>query len=183
MPSPDQTNPSAAPGKPGVASPRRLRWLLGVEWGMRIVLGGAFLASGVLKLLDPGLFAMAVRNFELIGDPWAPAIAVALPSLEMVTGLGVILHLRPIYRGSLLLLAASLAVFILALAVSWARGLEISCGCFGGNGEVTNYPLAILRNLVLIGLAAALWRSEGRNCSEPPGDRVLEINPQSASPR
>lgn len=148
---------------------------------MRMVLGGAFVLSGLLKLWDPGLFAMAVRNFELIGDPWAPIVAVTLPSLEMVTGLGVLLHLRPVYRASLLLLAASLVVFVVALAISWARGLEISCGCFGGNGELTNYPLAILRNLVLTGLAGALWWSECR-CSSRSAAGPLP-NPQPASPK
>lgn len=128
---------------------------------MRLLLGGTFLASGFLKVKDPGLFAMDVRNFELIGDPWVAVVAVTLPCLELLTGLGVVARLRQIYRGSLLILAASLTVFILAFVISWARGLEISCGCFGGD-EVTNYPLAILRNLGLIGLAGALWWRDNR---------------------
>jgi putative oxidoreductase len=128
---------------------------------MRLVLGGTFIASGFLKLLQPILFSDAIRNFELIGDPWVAVAAVTLPWLELVSGLGVATRFRQIYRGSLLLLAVSLAVFIVAFAISWARGLEIRCGCFGGE-EVTNYPLAILRNLGLIALAGVLWWRETR---------------------
>lgn len=156
---------AALPATTGLApAPARLpgslpAWLC---WGMRLLLGGVFLTSGFLKLKDPGLFSMDVRNFDLIGDPWIAVVALTLPWLELITGGGVAARIRPIYRGSLLLLAGSLAMFILALAISWARGLEISCGCFGASGEVTNYPLAILRNLVLLAVAAVLWWREDR---------------------
>lgn len=129
---------------------------------MRLLLGGTFLAAGFFKAKDPGLFALDIRNFELIGDPWVAVLALTLPWLELITGLGVAIRLPWIYRGSLLILAGTLLAFILALAISWMRGLEITCGCFGGGGEVTNYPIAILRNLILTGLAAVLWWREER---------------------
>jgi len=146
-----------APRRPVLRDPA---WWL--ELGMRLVLGGAFLGAGLLKLQDPGLFATAIRNFDLVGDPLVALLAVFLPWMELIAGAGIVVRFRPVYRGSLVVLSGALLAFILALAISWMRGLEISCGCFGGVDETTNYPLVILRNGVFLALAAALWWRDHR---------------------
>jgi len=51
-----------------------------------------------------------------------------------------------------------MAIFIIAIAQAWARGLSIDCGCFGGGGTIdpskTKYLEEILRDtgLALLGL-------------------------------
>lgn len=130
-----------------------------LEWALRLVLGGIFLWAGVLKAKDPMVFAEQIRGYQLIGDPLVAATALALPWLEILTGLGVMV--RRLYLGSLLILAGMLTVFAVALGSAWIRGLDITCGCFGeAEGEVENfalhYALGIFRNVVLVGVCGVL---------------------------
>tara|TARA_R110002096_G_scaffold67332_9_gene163379 strand:+ start:9942 stop:10409 length:468 start_codon:yes stop_codon:yes gene_type:complete len=127
---------------------------LWLERIMRIFLGGMFVFSGYLKVRNPELFAKSVLDFNIVGDPWPAIIGVTLPWLEIFCGIGLIIH--RCYLGSLAILGTSIFVFNLALGSAWMRGLEISCGCFGDSEEVTNYALAIGRNIVLLGIALAL---------------------------
>ena len=59
-------------------------------------------------------------------------------------------------RGSAVLLAGSVAVFTVAIIIAWIRGLDISCGCFGGTGEI-NYPVKVAQNVVLIAAGCFFW--------------------------
>jgi hypothetical protein len=56
--------------------------------------------------------------------------------------------------------AVVLVLYIAAVAQSWARGLSIDCGCFGGGGQVapgqTRYPQEIARDVGFLLLAAWL---------------------------
>src|SRR3954468_15185113 len=85
-------------------------WLLEVlAW----IFGGIFIYSGWLKVQDPARFLVSVRSFHVLPDPFAAWLALALPWLEMFSGIAVLTGwLR---RGGLLLLNASLVVFAIAL--------------------------------------------------------------------
>lgn len=126
----------------------------GLKWLVRIVFGAIFIWSGVAKLKDPISFADAVRNFQIIGDPFAAAAALFLPWLEIFAGIGVMWD--RFARGSAAILTTSLAVFTLAIISAWARGLDISCGCFGGTGEI-NYPVKVSQNIVLTAIGIFFW--------------------------
>ncbi len=128
----------------------------------RLLFGAVFVWSGIQKLKDPIVFADAVRNYKLIGDPIAPAMALFIPWLELIAGLAVMIWTERFGRAGVLILAISLVVFTLAIAVAWGRGLDITCGCFGGTGEV-NYPLKIVQNLVLLSLGVFLLRTGRRS--------------------
>ncbi len=59
------------------------RWLVFfASLGVRAL----FLWSGVAKVKDPVSFAEAIRNFRLVGDPIAPALAHFIPWLEIFAG-------------------------------------------------------------------------------------------------
>ncbi|MCH1505252.1 MAG: DoxX family membrane protein, partial [Verrucomicrobiales bacterium] len=59
-----------------------------VIWTVVALLFGAlFIWSGVAKLKDPITFADNVRNFQVIGDPFAPAVALFLPWVEVFAGI------------------------------------------------------------------------------------------------
>lgn len=121
---------------------------------LRSLLGGLFLYAGASKLADPAAFQIDIYNFALL--PWAAAALAALylPWLEIVCA-GALIAGK---QAAGLLLAALMVVFTLAIAVAWARGLEISCGCFGTTDGPTNYPLKLAENgAILTGLAAWLW--------------------------
>ena len=124
---------------------------------LRLAFGALFIWSGVAKLKDPIVFADAVRNFEIIGDPLAAAVALFLPWIEVLSGIAVMSGI--LAGGGLAILNLAMAVFTIAFAVSWARGLDITCGCFGGTGPV-NYPLSIVRNLAILAWGVWLWKRE-----------------------
>ncbi|MDF1849980.1 MAG: DoxX family membrane protein [Verrucomicrobiales bacterium] len=132
---------------------------------VRLLFGAFFLLSGVLKLKDPILFVEAVRNYKLVGDPIAPAMALFVPWVEVVAGIGVMVD--RFARGSSLLLFGSMLVFTAAIGISWMRGLDITCGCFGGNEEL-NYPVKMLQNLGLIVLAFFIWRRSEMQAESSP---------------
>ncbi len=114
---------------------------------LRLGFGAIFIWSGIAKLKYPISFADAVRNFELVNDPLAPAAALLIPWIEIIAG--IFTMSGKMWKGSVFTLLLSLLIFTFALAFAWARGLDISCGCFGGTGAV-NFPLMVSRNLGLI---------------------------------
>ena len=128
----------------------KFAWLI-----LRLAFGALFIWSGVAKLKDPIDFADAVRNFELVRDPVAPALALLFPWVEVVAG--VVTMLGKLWRGGLVTLVGCLVIFTGALFLAWGRGLDISCGCFGDSDHV-NYPLAVARNLGLLGIGILLLR-------------------------
>src|SRR5437762_6405019 len=93
------------------------------------VLAGIFIYAGILKAIDPVQFASDIDNYKIL--PWSVSVAVAfyLPWLEILCALGLVF--RFLYRGALSILTASIVVFTLATIAAKARGLDITCGCFG----------------------------------------------------
>jgi uncharacterized membrane protein YphA (DoxX/SURF4 family) len=118
-----------------------------------LLFGGVFVYAGALKASNPMTFLDDVRSFQLLPDPYAAWLALGLPWLEILAGLAVI---TGIFRaGGLLTLNGLLLVFLAAIVVSWARGLDLSCGCFGGDTAASDYPTLIIRDLALLALGAA----------------------------
>ena len=134
----------------------------------RLLLTAVFLWAGVAKLRGPHLFAADLGAFRLwpgSGAAGSVALAVAyyLPWLEILGATGLWL---PRWRTAALGLGtALLAGFTLALGSAWLRGIHLDCGCFGA-GRGTNLPLAIARNLLLLGACALLWAKERSDTSE-----------------
>jgi putative oxidoreductase len=127
---------------------------------LRIVLGGLFIYSGGIKLLDPGAFQIDIANFDLIPIGISGVVAVGLPWLELVCGLALLTN--RLLQGGALLLGLLMAVFILFVASAWTRGLDVACGCFGASDATPDYPLWIGRNLLILGGLAAVARLHRR---------------------
>ncbi len=124
-------------------------WLI-----LRLVFGALFIWSGIAKLKDPILFADAVRNFRIVGDPIAPAMALFIPWVEVLAGIAVMTE--RFARGGAFILVGSLVAFTAAIGLSWVRGLDIMCGCFGDN-EIINYPVKMAQNIGLLVWGFLLW--------------------------
>src|SRR3989442_15877053 len=94
-----------------------------------ILVGGLFIYAGVLKVFDPIGFATDIDNYKTL--PWFIGVRLAfyLPWLEILCGLALIT--RQLYTGGLLILTALISIFILASIAAKARGIDITCGCFG----------------------------------------------------
>ncbi len=105
-----------------------------------------------MKAMQPDLFAFDILSFDVV--PWEAAVVIAhvLPWIEILIALALVI---PKTRRSALFGAAGLLMgFVVLLAWTLARGLEVACGCLGaGEGGILE---ALLRNLILIGIALAL---------------------------
>ncbi len=142
---------AAGPAGPEDMSQKPARSEL-LAWLARLVLAGVFLAAAAPKLLDPAAFAEAITKYQVFPDAAVNLIATVVPALELV---GALALLTPWRRGAALLLVGKLLAFTVLLAVSLARGLDLSCGCFGTSSEPVS-PLHLLRNVGLLALGALL---------------------------
>ena len=112
----------------------------------RLILSGVFFVSGVLKLVDLFAAQQAVAGYALLPE-WAlwPA-TLLLPWAEIVAAVG--LWVPWVRSAARVLLAMLLLVFLVAIVSAWVRGLDITCGCFGGT-DTANYPWLVTRDLGL----------------------------------
>jgi len=116
----------------------------------RLVVSAAFILAALPKIQDPAAFAISVEGYHVVTANLAMWIALALPWLELVTGFGLLIP--QIRRGSNLIIALLLVVFIALHASAWARGLDINCGCFNAHEseKTPGYLWLILRNIGLL---------------------------------
>jgi putative oxidoreductase len=119
-----------------------------------VIAGGIFIYAGVLKMLDPVQFANDIDNYKVL--PWFISVRLAfyLPWLEIFCGLAVIF--RFLYRGGLSILTGLIVVFIGATVAAKARGLDITCGCFGHASQHWSFPQHITIDLAIFAALAAL---------------------------
>jgi uncharacterized membrane protein YphA (DoxX/SURF4 family) len=117
-----------------------------------------WLVSGAVKASDLNQTYIAVQAYDLLPGGVSSVVAGALPFLELA--LGVLLLVGLGTRIAAVISAVVLVAFVGAVAQSWARGLTIDCGCFGGGGQVapgqTQYPQEILRDVGFLVLATWL---------------------------
>ncbi|GHF79871.1 putative membrane protein YphA (DoxX/SURF4 family) [Amycolatopsis bartoniae] len=125
---------------------------------VRLGLSAVWLTSGSIKLADPGQTYLAVKAYQLLPDAVVHPVATALPLFELA--LGVLLLAGLLTRAAAVGSAVLLVLFIAGVSQSWARGLTIDCGCFGGGGQVaagqTQYPQEIARDVGFLVLAGWL---------------------------
>ncbi|CAN7422043.1 MauE/DoxX family redox-associated membrane protein [Knoellia sp. LjRoot47] len=123
----------------------------------RLVLGAVFLVAGGLKVTTPDASAKATQAYQVLPHDLAAYVGYALPTIEILLGLLLVLGLFT--RTAAVLTSLLLVVFVAGIAQAWARGLTIDCGCFGGGGTVaadeTSYLPRILEDLGM--LACGLW--------------------------
>lgn len=124
---------------------------------LEIILGGLFCYSGFDKLLSPHDFAGALLAYRLLPVALVGIVAAALPWLELLAGLFLVLGLKR--QSCLLLLALLTGVFFVVMLITMARGLKIDCGCglFSGR-QVGLVPL--LEDGLLLLVAAGLYFRE-----------------------
>ena len=130
---------------------RVLGWLaVPARW----YLGALFVGACLHKIADPGSFALDVATYDILPLALVNLTAIVLPWVELAAGGLLLLGWR--VRAGALLVAAMMALFVAALAVALARGLDMSCGCFASQGAAED-PISLLtvaRDLGWLALAA-----------------------------
>ena len=122
-----------------------------------LLIAAVFIYAGIVKVLDPVQFSRDIDNYKMLPWPAAVALGLYLPWLEILCGLALVV--RRLYGGAILLLTGLTIVFIVASIIAKARGLDISCGCFGHVSQGWSFgwhmglDLALLAGLVMLMLS------------------------------
>jgi len=121
-----------------------------------ILIGALFIYAGAVKIIDPVEFARDIDNYKML--PWKLGVGLALylPWLEIVCGLALIT--RILFRGSVFIVTSLMTFFIVASIVAKARGLDVSCGCFGHASKYLNFSWHLALDFLLLGGLLLLWK-------------------------
>ena len=152
------SNPSLGVGR-SVLGVGRFLWRI-----LDVIVGGVFVYAGILKIRDPVQFAYDIDNYKIL--PWTLGVGLAfyLPWVELLAGVAVIL--RRFYNGAVSILLALIAIFIGATVAAKARGLDITCGCFGHASQHWSFPAHMAVDLAIFaGLILLLFKSANENRS------------------
>ncbi|MFP3868107.1 MAG: MauE/DoxX family redox-associated membrane protein [Desulfobacteraceae bacterium] len=137
------------------------RWTSGTKrfltFLLRLALGSVLVYAGFSKYSHPYQFAEIIIAYQLLPHPLVGLTAAIVPWVEMVSGALLILGIKP--RSCLLLIQIVLLIFMMVLAVTMLRGLNIDCGC-GLFSERQVGFLALLEDGLLLALAGWLYRVE-----------------------
>jgi len=128
-----------------------------------VLVGALFVFAGLTKMfdfhpvrvLDPMEFARDIDNYKIL--PWTVSVwlALYLPWVEIICGLALIF--RRLYSGAIALVLALMVVFIGASIAAKARGIDITCGCFGHVSDQLSFAWHMVLDFVILGFVAALW--------------------------
>ena len=119
------------------------------------LIGLVFLASGLLKLLDPvgtGLIISEYLKFFHIGflQGASKALGMGLSLLEAATGAALV---TGVFRKTTAIITSVLVLFFTAVTfILWLANPEMDYGCFGEAIHLT-HAQTLLKNLVLLALA------------------------------
>jgi putative oxidoreductase len=132
---------------------------------LEVLLGGLFFYAGLQKVLHIHEFAEAVLAYQLLPESLVGLAVAGLPWLEVATGFCLVAGLKR--RSCLLLLTGLVAVFLVVILVTMARGLKIDCGCGLFFQRQVGWA-AVTEDVVLLIWAAGLYWWEWLR-SEPSG--------------
>lgn len=118
----------------------------------RAVVGGVFVLAGISKALDMHAFASEISAYQIAPAALVQPLAIALPLLEILIGVYLLLGLMQRWAGA----AAGALLLLFIGSMTWAlmHGLTLDCGCFG-----SALGLSALRETVSAGSIArdVLW--------------------------
>jgi putative oxidoreductase len=123
---------------------RRLRYLRHpyVALIFRLALAAVFLWAGFAKAWNPQEFGLEIARYRMVPHHLINALAIMLPWIEIVAGLLLVVGLW--VRAAALLCTGMMVMFVAAIVVALQRGLDISCGCFGGGDQAARLSQATL---------------------------------------
>jgi uncharacterized membrane protein YphA (DoxX/SURF4 family) len=127
---------------------------------LRVAVGGIFVWAGALKIGHADVFAAQITAFRIVPHALIAPLALLLPFFEIVLGGYLIAGLYT--RVAAVIAAVGLAIFATAIGSAVARGLSLSCGCFGpGDKTVTSWP-EVARDVAFAAVAAFVaWQAPG----------------------
>jgi uncharacterized membrane protein YphA (DoxX/SURF4 family) len=125
---------------------------------LRIGLGLVFVYASIWKIRDPEAFAGAVAAYKVFPYYLNYGVAATLPWIEATCGILLVSGIR--VKAAAGIVIALNIVFILLLAITVARGLDIDCGCFRQGGENTPAWIVIMRDVFFLAAAVVIFQTQ-----------------------
>ncbi len=122
--------------------------------GVRIVLGALFIWAAVTKLPDMAGFAQDVANYRIVPAALVPFVASAVVGIELLGGIALVAGVME--RAAAAVIACLLVAFIAFLSQALLRGIDLRCGCFGGDEPASWWTVA--RDLLMLAAAVVVAR-------------------------
>ena len=159
----------------GIADADRGSTVKIVSFIVRLIVGGVFVVSAILKIWnvqmsrahglkfsyvpDLATFAKDVANYHVPPYALSNLVAMTLPWIELLAGGLLIAGIWK--RASALTITAMMVIFLAAIGWAVAHGYDIRCGCFG-TIEARKVGITSLGQDFLLFLAAAwlAWREK-----------------------
>lgn len=121
----------------------------------RLAYGAVFVYAGASKMADASTFAGIIANYQILPAKLIFGAALLLPALEVVCGLA--LWVNSLARGAAVILNCLMAAFLVVMGWAWHKGLDVTCGCFGGAGQTISRE-TLLRDAAILALGlVAMW--------------------------
>lgn len=122
---------------------------------LRIVLGGIFIYSGAVKLMDVKGFARMISLYDLVPDQFLAPLAIGLPTVELIAGIGLLFEVP----GALSAIFGMLLMFCTILWYGILKDLDIDCGCFSTEelAEQNSLRHALYRDFIMIAVCCYLY--------------------------
>jgi uncharacterized membrane protein YphA (DoxX/SURF4 family) len=117
-----------------------------LHWSSRLILAGVFLFSGYVKVQSPLQFAANLTTYQLFPADIIQPIVQYLPWIEIALGLFLLTGWKLRYFAAAA--AALLSMFTCVLLITYFRGIEADCGCFGPGDRIS--PLTITRDALFM---------------------------------
>lgn len=115
----------------------------------RLSLAVVFLYAGITKARSPELFALAIDAYQLL-PAWAVLLlAHTLPWVEIL--LGLLLAVGWWRRLVSLAVTSLLGFFFIVMFITYLRGIQADCGCFGFGEPIS--PRTLVRDGSLLVMA------------------------------
>jgi len=130
---------------------RLLHWS-GHAWlalPMRLYLGCVFLLACQHKIAHPGSFAVDVATYGILPLSLVNLMAIGLPWVELAAGVLLVVGFKS--RAAASMVFGMMVMFIAALAIALAQGLDMACGCFASQAVQDEDPISAMTVLRDVG--------------------------------
>ena len=129
----------------------------------RIYLGGVFILASIHKIAYPAAFALDVATYNILPLFMVNLMAITLPWLELTSGFLMVSGYKS--RAASWLVSGMMFMFLVALVIALANGLDMSCGCFASSSMDESDAIStmtVLRDLTWLGLSAYILTFDRR---------------------
>jgi putative oxidoreductase len=117
-----------------------------LHWICRLFIAGIFIYSSYVKIKAPLEFAATLSAYQLFPAKLIFPMADYFPWVELLLGLLLLSGWQIRYVS--MAAAALLSFFIIILSITYLRGIEADCGCFGSGDRIS--PLTLARDFVFL---------------------------------